>query len=39
MAEHLSEVDPKNHVTWKCKDVWAGNAEDFDMKKFRKNQH
>lgn len=26
-------------VKWECTDVWAGNAEDLNLKKFRKNQH
>jgi len=39
MADHLAEADPLDHVEWKCKDVWKGNADDFDIKKWRQNQH
>lgn len=39
LAEHLKDVDVENKVQWKCKDVWAGNADDFNMKKMRKNKH
>lgn len=39
MADHLSEVDEQKKVEWKCKDIWAGNADDVSLKKFRKNQH
>lgn len=38
MAEHLSEKGPDGKVNWKCQDVWKGNADDIDFKKFRKNQ-
>jgi len=39
MAEHLTGADPDKKVEWKCKDVWKGNADDLNLKKFRKNQH
>lgn len=37
MAEHLSDAGPDGKVEWKCKDVWKGNADDINLKKFRKN--
>jgi len=39
MAEHLAEADPLDHVEWKCKDVFTGNADDIDWKKYLKNKH
>lgn len=39
MADHLKEIDGAGKVDWKCEDVWIGNSEDINLKKFRKNQH
>lgn len=39
MADHLSAADPESKVEWKCKDIWGGNADDMDFKRFRKNKH
>lgn len=39
LAYHLNDQDTHDKVNWECSDVWAGNAEDLNLKKFRKNQH
>jgi hypothetical protein len=39
LSYHLNDQDEDKKVKWECSDVWAGNAEDLNLKKFRKNQH
>jgi len=39
LAYHLNDKDVDDTVSWECSDVWAGNSEDLNLKKFRKNQH
>lgn len=39
LSYHLNDQDKNDKVKWECTDVWAGNAEDLNLKKFRKNQH
>lgn len=39
LAYHLNDQDTDKKVNWECSDVWAGNADDLNLKKFRKNQH
>lgn len=38
LAYHLNDQDEQEKVDWECADVWAGNSEDLNLKRFRKNQ-
>lgn len=39
LSYHLNDQGKNKEVKWECTDVWAGNADDLNLKKFRKNQH